>query len=69
MSRTGRSEANLTSSPSVTFDGRDQRGVDESVPYPKRLAFALSGSKALAEQEVLAANGRARVVDLRCGRI
>ena len=25
-----------TSSPSVTFDGRDQCGVDESAPYPKR---------------------------------
>ena len=25
-----------TSSPSVTFDGRDQNGVDESTPYPPK---------------------------------
>ena len=25
-----------TSSPSVTFDGSDQRGIDESAPYPSR---------------------------------
>ena len=31
-----------TSSPSVTFDGGDQMGVDESVPYPHTLAVPLS---------------------------
>ncbi len=47
-----------TSSPSVTFDGSDQRGVDESAPYPTRWLAHYPHSKALAEQEVLAANGR-----------
>jgi nucleoside-diphosphate-sugar epimerase len=46
-----------TSSPSVTFDGRDQCGVDESVPYSGRWLCHYSHSKALAEQAVLAANG------------
>ncbi|HQU46891.1 MAG TPA: NAD-dependent epimerase/dehydratase family protein, partial [Pirellulales bacterium] len=47
-----------TSSPSVTFDGREQCGVDERAPYPKRWLCHYSHTKALAEQEVLAANGR-----------
>jgi nucleoside-diphosphate-sugar epimerase len=47
-----------TSSPSVTFDGRDQRGIDETAPYPKRWLCHYPHTKALAEQEVLAANGR-----------
>ena len=46
-----------TSSPSVTFDGRDQCGVDESVPYPTRWLCHYPHTKALAEQAVLAANG------------
>jgi nucleoside-diphosphate-sugar epimerase len=46
-----------TSSPSVTFDGRDQEGIDELAPYPKRWLCHYPHSKALAEQEVLAANG------------
>ena len=46
-----------TSSPSVTFAGRDQRGVDESAPYPQRWLCHYPHSKAIAEQEVLAANG------------
>lgn len=45
-----------TSSPSVTFDGSDQSGVDESVPYPTRWLCHYSHTKALAEQQVLAAN-------------
>ncbi|HJT31373.1 MAG TPA: NAD-dependent epimerase/dehydratase family protein [Pirellulales bacterium] len=48
-----------TSSPSVTFDGRDQCGVDESAPYPRRWLCHYPHTKALAEQAVLAANGRA----------
>ena len=44
-----------TSSPSVTFDGRDQSGIDESAPYPTRWLCHYPHSKALAEQEVLAA--------------
>ena len=47
-----------TSSPSVVFDGRSQEGVDETVPYPKRWMCHYARSKALAEQEVLAANGK-----------
>jgi len=46
-----------TSSPSVTFDGGDQPGVDESVPYPDRWLCHYPHTKALAEQQVLAANG------------
>ncbi len=46
-----------TSSPSVTFDGSDQCGVDESAPYPDTWLCHYPHSKALAEQAVLAANG------------
>ena len=46
-----------TSSPSVTFDGGDQCGLDESAPYPTRWLAHYPHSKALAEQRVLAANG------------
>jgi nucleoside-diphosphate-sugar epimerase len=45
-----------TSSPSVTFAGDDQAGVDESAPYPTRWLCHYQHTKALAEQEVLAAN-------------
>jgi len=48
-----------TSSPSVTFDGGDQEGVDESAPYPDRWLCHYPHTKALAEQQVLAANGHA----------
>jgi len=47
----------FTSSPSVVFDGRDMRGVDESVPYPERYDSHYSATKAQAERMVLAANG------------
>jgi nucleoside-diphosphate-sugar epimerase len=46
-----------TSSPSVVFDGRDQEGVNESVPYPKHFEAHYPRTKALAEQLGLAANG------------
>jgi len=46
----------FTSSPSVTFDGHDQNGVDESAPYPRRWLCHYPHTKALAEQEVLAAD-------------
>lgn len=46
-----------TSSPSVTFDGSPQEGIDESAPYPKRWLCHYPHTKALAEQAVLAANG------------
>ena len=47
-----------TSSPSVTFDGTDQNGVNESVPYPSQWLCHYPHSKAIAEQQVLAANGQ-----------
>jgi len=46
-----------TSSPSVTFNGQDQAGVDESEPYASRWLCHYPHTKALAEQEVLSANG------------
>ncbi|MGA2032507.1 MAG: NAD-dependent epimerase/dehydratase family protein [Thermoguttaceae bacterium] len=46
-----------TSSPSVTFDGSDQQGVDESAPYCRRWFSHYAQSKALAERHVLAASG------------
>lgn len=48
----------FTSSPSVTFDGRDQLGVDESAPYASRWLCHYPHTKALAEQLVLRASGR-----------
>ncbi len=48
-----------TSSPSVTFDGGDQSGIDESAPYPSRWLCHYQHTKALAEQDVIAANGPA----------
>jgi len=47
-----------TSSPSVTFDGGAQCGIDESAPYPQRWLCHYPHSKALAEQAVLAVDGR-----------
>lgn len=45
-----------TSSPSVTFDGKPQSGIDEQVPYPTRWLCDYPRTKAIAEQRVLAAN-------------
>ena len=46
-----------TSSPSVTFHGKDEEGVRESdCSYPERHDFFYSETKAIAEQKVLAAN-------------
>lgn len=45
-----------TSSPSVTFDGSPQRNIDESAPYPTSWLAHYPHTKALAEQEVLAAH-------------
>ena len=47
-----------TSSPSVIYDGLDHHGVDESHPYPASYLCHYPHSKALAEQAVLAANGK-----------
>ena len=56
----------FTSSPSVTFAGDDQNGVDETAPYPRRWLCHYQHTKAIAEQEVLAANdGRLATCALR----
>ena len=47
-----------TSSPSVTFAAADQCNIDESAPYPNRWLAHYPHSKALAEQEVLAASDK-----------
>ncbi len=44
-----------TSSPSVTFAGRPQSGVDEAEPYPEQWLCYYPQTKALAEQAVLSA--------------
>jgi 2-alkyl-3-oxoalkanoate reductase len=46
----------LTSSPSVTFDGKPQSGIDESAPYPTRWLCDYPRTKALSEKAVLDAN-------------
>ena len=48
----------FTSSPSVVFGGRPLEGIDESTPYPKTWLCHYAHTKAIAEQEVLAANGQ-----------
>jgi 2-alkyl-3-oxoalkanoate reductase len=45
-----------TSSPSVTFDGTPQQGIDESAPYATRPMAHYPRSKAEAERAVLEAN-------------
>ncbi len=47
----------FTSSPSVVAGGEDLCGVDESYPYPDHYLAHYPATKALAEQEVLAADG------------
>lgn len=51
-----------TSTPSVVFDRGGISAGDESLPYPEKFLTHYAETKALAEQEVLAANG---VNDLR----
>jgi nucleoside-diphosphate-sugar epimerase len=48
----------FSSSPSVTFSGRDQCGVDESAPYPRRWLAHYPHTKAISEKMVLEANGQ-----------
>lgn len=45
-----------TSSPSVTFDGEDEDGVDETVPFATNFLCNYPKTKAQAEFEVLKAN-------------
>jgi nucleoside-diphosphate-sugar epimerase len=47
----------FTSSPSVTFAGHDQEGVDEREPYPEKFLAFYPQTKAEAERLVLLANG------------
>lgn len=47
----------FTSSPSATFAGVDQNGVDESEPYPDKFLAHYPHTKAIAEKAVLNANG------------
>lgn len=55
-----------TSSPSVTFAGEDENGVDESIPYATNFLCNYPKTKAQAEQEVLATNdGTLHTVALR----
>ncbi len=48
----------FTSSPSVIFNQSDMEQVDETIPYPSHFLSDYPETKALAEQAVLAANGR-----------
>ncbi len=55
-----------TSTPSVIHAGGDVEGVDESAPYPSHFHAPYPETKAIAEREVLAANGpELRTVALR----
>lgn len=51
-----------TSSPSVTFDGSPQCGIDERVPYPTHWLCDYPRTKAISEQAVLAANAPDRLL-------
>lgn len=46
-----------TSSPSVVFNGQDEAGANESVPYPDTYLTYYPQTKAIAERAVLGANG------------
>lgn len=48
-----------TSTPSVVHEGGDLEGVDERMPYARRFLAHYPATKAIAEREVLAANGPA----------
>ena len=48
-----------TSTPSVVHSGDAVSGVDESAPYPSQFEAHYPATKALAEQDVMAANGDA----------
>jgi len=48
----------FTSSPSVIYNQADMENVDESAPYPSHYLSDYPKTKALAEQEVIAANGK-----------
>jgi nucleoside-diphosphate-sugar epimerase len=45
-----------TSTPSVTFAGVDEEGIDESAPYAEQFYNYYAQSKAIAEQKIISAN-------------
>lgn len=49
------------SSPSVIFDGHNHEGINESVPYPANYLASYPQTKAIAEREILQANGHDNV--------
>tara|TARA_B100000959_G_scaffold32793_2_gene31288 strand:+ start:45120 stop:46112 length:993 start_codon:yes stop_codon:yes gene_type:complete len=55
--RNGVSKLIYTSSPSVVFDGLGHKELDESASYPERYIASYPLTKAIAERELLAANG------------
>ena len=48
----------FTSSPSVIYNQTDMENVDESAPYPSHYLSDYPKTKALAEQEIMTANGQ-----------
>ena len=50
------------SSPSVTFDGNPQSGIDESASYPKAWLCDYPRTKAISEQHVLASNDPGKIL-------
>lgn len=50
-----------TSSPSVTFAGTDQLGIDETAPYPDKWLCYYPQTKAMAEQLVLKSNAQGKL--------
>ena len=55
-----------TSTPSVTFAGIDEEGIDESQPYAEKFLNYYAESKAIAEQMMLSANSeQLKIVALR----
>ena len=55
-----------TSTPSVVFNGRSIRGGDESLPYGRNWLCHYAQTKAIAEEEALAANSETlKIVALR----
>ncbi|EMI52497.1 NAD-dependent epimerase/dehydratase family protein [Rhodopirellula sallentina] len=63
----GATQCIYTSSPSVTFAGGHQSGIDESVGYPEKWLCHYPRTKAIAEREIIAADtpGGLRTVSLR----
>jgi nucleoside-diphosphate-sugar epimerase len=55
----------FVSSPSVVFDGRDQRALTEDAPYPAAFASVYSLTKKLGEDRVNAARANLETVILR----